>query len=59
MKRLAFAAVPAVVFSLTSLTSAAIAQVIGSYNVEGQNPSGSTDAGTATIEKTGDTYRAV
>ena len=29
MKHLAFAAVPAVAFSLTSLTSAAVAQVIG------------------------------
>jgi hypothetical protein len=59
MKRLAFAAMLAVAFSLTSLTSAAIAQVIGRYNVEGQSPSGSTYAGTATIEKTGDTYRVV
>ena len=59
MKHLAFAAVPAVALSLTSLTSAAIAQVIGRCNVEGQNPSGSTCAGTATIEKTGDTYRLV
>jgi hypothetical protein len=59
MKRLAFAAAPAVAFSLTSLTSAAVAQVIGRCNVEGQNPSGSTCAGTATIEKTGDTYRVV
>jgi len=57
MKRLALAAVPAVAFSLTSLTSAAIAQVIGRYNVEGRNPSGSTYAGTARIEKTGGTYR--
>lgn len=59
MKRLAVAAMLAVAFSLTSLTSAAIAQVIGRYNVEGQNPSGSPYAGTATIEKTGDTYRVV
>lgn len=32
---------------------------MGRYNVEGQDPAGSTDAGTAMIEKTGDTYRAV
>jgi hypothetical protein len=59
MKRLALAAAPAVAFSLTSLTSAAIAQVIGRYNVEGRNPSGSTYAVTARIEKTGGTYRVV
>jgi hypothetical protein len=42
MKRVAVAAMLAVAFSLNSLTSAAIVQVIGRYNVEGQNPSGST-----------------
>jgi hypothetical protein len=59
MKRLVVVAMLAVALCLTSLTSAAIAQVLGRYNVEGQNPSGSTYAGTATIEKTGDTYRVV
>ncbi|MCU0883841.1 MAG: hypothetical protein MUC44_02665 [Beijerinckiaceae bacterium] len=59
MKRLAFAAILAVSLSLMSLTSAALAQVLGRYDVEGRNPSGTSYSGTATIEKTGDTYRVV
>jgi hypothetical protein len=44
--------------SLAALTGAAQAQVIGSFNVEGQNPDGSGYRGTASVEKTGmETFR--
>jgi hypothetical protein len=48
MKHLTFAAVPAVAFSVTSLTSAAIAQVIGrcGWTDMGGNYMDGTDLGT-------------
>lgn len=45
----------AAAFSLLSLP--AFAQMTGQYKVEGKNPDGSTYSGTASVEKTGDTYK--
>lgn len=45
----------AAAFSLLALPAAA--QMTGQYRVEGRNPDGSTYGGTASVEKTGDTYR--
>jgi hypothetical protein len=42
------------------LSSAALADPIGRYDVQGSNPgSGSTYSGTVTVERTGETYRVV
>ena len=38
-------------------TAAFAADPVGTYNVEGKNPSGSTYEGTATVTKTGETYK--
>ncbi len=46
-------AAAALAFSVTT----AQAQLTGQYKVEGANPDGSTYNGTATVEKTGDTWR--
>jgi hypothetical protein len=43
--------------SLAFFALPAAAQMTGQYKVDGKNPDGSTYAGTASIEKTGDTYR--
>jgi hypothetical protein len=43
--------------ALLLLIAPASAQVIGRYNVEGQNPDGSNYAGTAAVEKQGEAYR--
>jgi hypothetical protein len=40
-------------------TAAFAADPVGTYNVEGKNPSGSTYEGTVTVTKTGDTYQVV
>jgi hypothetical protein len=45
----------AATFSLAA--TSAMAQLTGQYAVEGQNPDGSKYRGSATVEKTGDTYR--
>ncbi len=37
----------------------ALAQMTGQYKVQGKNPDGSSYGGSASIEKTGDTYRVV
>lgn len=37
--------------------SPAEAQVVGRFSVDGRNPSGTRYAGTASVERTGDTYR--
>jgi hypothetical protein len=38
-------------------TAAFAADPVGSYNVEGKNPSGNSYEGTVTVTKTGDTYK--
>jgi hypothetical protein len=40
-------------------TAAFAADPVGTYNVEGKNPSGSSYEGTVTVTKTGDTYKVV
>jgi hypothetical protein len=44
-------------FSLATVAFAA--DPVGTYKVEGKNPSGSTYEGTVTVTKTGDTYNVV
>lgn len=45
------------VAALSCLATAAFAaDPVGTYNVEGKNPSGSTYEGTVTVKRTGDTY---
>lgn len=44
-------------FSLLAMP--AFAQMTGQYKVDGKNPDGSSYKGTASVEKTGDTYRVV
>src|SRR6516164_7244606 len=40
-------------------TAAFAADPVGTYHIEGHNPSGSTYEGSVTVTKTGDTYRVV
>ena len=47
----------AAVFSVLAMP--AFAQMTGQYKVDGKNPDGSSYKGTASVEKTGDTYRIV
>jgi hypothetical protein len=37
--------------------TAALADPVGKYDVEGKNPSGSTYSGTVSVEKTGETFK--
>jgi hypothetical protein len=58
MKSIVHAAIAGMLFlAMALLPSTAEAQAAGRYAVEGQNPDGSRYAGTATIEKTGQTFR--
>ena len=43
----------------TLLGSAALADPVGNYTVEGRSPNGGTYRGTATIDATGETFRVV
>ncbi len=45
--------------AFTAFAMPAMAQMTGQYKVQGKNPDGGTYSGTASIEKTGDTYRVV
>jgi hypothetical protein len=51
-----FAAVTAMFFLLTG---AASAQLVGRYAIDGQNPNGTQYQGTASVERTGDTFRVI
>ena len=39
--------------------TAALADPVGRYDVQGTNPSGTTYSGTVTVQKTGDTFKVV
>ncbi len=45
--------------AFTIFAMPAFAQMTGQYKVDGKNPDGSSYKGTASVEKTGDTYRIV
>lgn len=45
--------------AFTAFAMPALAQMTGQYKVEGKNPDGTAYSGSASIEKTGDTYRVV
>lgn len=50
-------AVATIACALVLLTTSAMAQVTGRYNMTGQNPDGSAYDGNVQVEKTGDAYR--
>jgi hypothetical protein len=60
MKHITFAMLLGMVAAFSCLAPLpAEAQVVGRFSVEGQNPNGSRYAGSASVERTGETYRVV